>query len=202
MPAPLRVVEPVAGMPLQDQLRAEAAKGSRVVVALMASWAPPCKALRQALAEPTVAQLLAGCCFVLADVDQHTAELQALGARVMSVPELWAWEPEKGLVGVLSGSAWGRDTVENIQAALARWLPALPPLPKAPAPTGSQKLVAILGVIGALALLVGAAVWQVTSQQKAQREQAEQEMRERIQRDVSESVRKALEKRAPEQPAR
>ncbi|HEY3444995.1 MAG TPA: hypothetical protein VGK67_01475 [Myxococcales bacterium] len=205
MAEPLHVVELAAGASLQSLLRAEAAAGGRVLVALVATWAPPCKVLRQALADPSVAALLGGARVVLADIDRCTPELEGLGLKARGVPALSAWDPASGVVGTLSGNAWGQDTVENIAAALARWLPSLPapatPVPApAPPPTGGQRILAVVGVLVGLALLVAAAIWQVGSQEKQGREQADQQLRERIQKDVSDSVRKAMEKRAAEPP--
>lgn len=193
MAEPLHVVEHAAGTPLDQALRAEAAKGGRVVVFLSASWAPPCRVLNQSLAEPAVAELLAGTRMVVVDVDKFGGELQALGMKVTGVPALCAWDAQKGVLSWLSGNAWGKDTVENIAAALGRWIPTLPPLPE-PQPPGAQKALAVVGVVVGLALLVAAAVWQVTSQKKASQAQADQEMRESIQKNVSKSVQEAMKK--------
>ena len=201
MAEPLHVTDLVAGASLAERLRSEAAAGGRVIVVLSAKWAPPCKALRRALDDPKAAAILAGARVVVADIDQCGKELEGLGLQTRSVPELRAWDPAAGaLVPHLSGSAWGADTPENIAAALAKWLPQLPPLPQ---PKGSQKALAIVAVIVGLTALIAGAIWQVTSQQKADRAQANEELRQRVEKDVAESVRKAMEKKREEaQPVR
>lgn len=49
MSDPVELTELSAGTPLADSLKAQASPGTRIVVVLSARWAPPCKALKDAV---------------------------------------------------------------------------------------------------------------------------------------------------------
>ncbi len=193
MPAPVKLTELAAGTPLAEALKALVSPGVRVVVVLSARWAPPCKALKDAVQAPSLAGPLAGCHLVFVDIDLFGKELEPLGFTPRGVPELYGWSPETGPQRpALSGNAWGKDTAENIATAVVGWLPQLPAPPQ-PLPSRSQRTLAILGVLLGLALLVAGAVWQVSSQEKERQDQVMEEVGERARKHAAESIQKALE---------
>jgi len=126
-PARPTIVELDPDQPLAAHLQAHAtqahARGLRPVFEVGAIWCPPSKLFGDALDHPHMQTALANVYLIRADMDAFGHDPLLRELNVVSVPVFFELDGEGRTTGrSITGAAWGADTIDNMSAALAKFL--------------------------------------------------------------------------------
>ena len=195
--------------PLQTQLaawHARAVAAGRVpCVYLTARWCPPSVQLEKSLVDPRMQHALRETAVASFDIDAWSEPLMAAGFNPSTVPVFFLIDADGKPTGPkITGAAWKENTPENMAPPLERFFDAAraarptrpaPPVmapPTAAAAGGGSRVGAVLMLVAAVALLAVGAWLKVSSDDKAQKDQADAELRKKIADDVARSVQQSM----------
>ncbi|MCA9685367.1 MAG: thioredoxin family protein [Myxococcales bacterium] len=121
------VVELHPGVPLTEQLRHHATEaelqGLRPYVEFGAGWCPPSRMFGEILSDPRMIAALAGTYLLRADIDAFAEDPLLRTLRVSAVPVFFELDAEGRATGrSITGAAWGADTVDNMAAAMTKFM--------------------------------------------------------------------------------
>lgn len=178
--------------------RRAVAAGRVPCVYLTARWCPPSVQLEKSLDDPRMQRALREVEVASFDIDQWGDALKGAGFQVVTVPVFYLIDAEGKPSGPrITGAAWKENIPENMAPPLERFFDAARaarPARAAPAAAGGGSRVgAVLMLVAAVVLLVAGAWLKVSSDEAAQKEQSDAEMRARIQKDVQRSIQQSLE---------
>lgn len=190
---------------LADAYQRAHAAGRVPCVYLTASWCPPSVQLEKSLNDPRMQRALRDVDAATFDIDTFGQALTDAGFRADTVPVFYLIDAEGRPAGKkITGAAWQDNTPENMAPPLERFFdqvrtsrpapdPAPPPLAAATPPATSSKLVGILMLVVAIALL-GVGAWLKVSSDEEQRKRDNDE---RLQQDIQRSIQQSLQKKSP-----
>ena len=110
--------------PLLPILRKESAaatqKGLTPYAYLSATWCGPCQTLKHSLGDARMVEAFKGTYLIKLDVDAWEKELQGAGLDASAIPVFIELDANGRPTGRrIDGSAWDKDTVENMAPALS-----------------------------------------------------------------------------------
>lgn len=154
---------------------------------LTATWCPPSVQLEKSLADPRMQRALRELDVATLDIDRAGEELSSAGFRVTSVPVFYLLDAEGRATGRIDGGAWKENVPETMAPPLETFFDAARAARPAPA-AGGSKLVGVVMLIVAIALIAAAAWFKVSSDEAQRKQENDERMRQDIQRTIQQSL--------------